>query len=623
MSTNFRVIKIVLTSVLSVLVIFLVTIFLIWQNNYRNRIYPGIKIGDLDLGGKTMSEASDLIAARSNEITNKGLVFNYYNRQATLAATTVSFDSDLSYSSLSFANNEMLMAAYGEEKNRGFGNFILNYLKSTKQKTIATVYTINENSVRKFLSDTFSDLNIEAVNAYFSISGDSGQKHATVSQEKIGKEINYEEALMNIKENLNNFQNVNVSIHTQSSYPTVKQDDLNKLTAMAEEIAERGSITLQSPADITSTSTKFWLIKPEQIITWVKEKKQNDKLVLALNQEKIIEYLQKNIAPEFDKDPILPRFEIKDDKVTSWQVGKNGYRINLEATAAAIKEKFLSDKKNITIVTEEVPADSLTSSNDFKIKEILGTGYSRFSGSPANRRHNIKVGADTLHGLLIKPGEDFSLMKTLGNIDASSGYKTELVIRDNKTVPEYGGGLCQIGTTMFRTALASGLPITERRNHSYRVSYYEPAGTDATIYDPAPDFRFLNDTGNYILIQARIKSDDLYFDFWGIKDGRTATTTYPVIYNIVKPEPTKIIETTDLAPGEKKCTESAHNGADAYFDYTVVYPENSTTTPLHEQRFNSHYTPWQAVCLVGAATSTSPTANTTSSESIASSTDTN
>jgi len=182
MSTNFRVIKIVLTSVLSVLVIFLVTIFLIWQNNYRNRIYPGIKIGDLDLGGKTMSEASDLIAARSNEITNKGLVFNYYNRQATLAATTVSFDSDLSYSSLSFANNEMLMAAYGEEKNRGFGNFILNYLKSTKQKTIATVYTINENSVRKFLSDTFSDLNIEAVNAYFSISGDSGQKHATVSQ---------------------------------------------------------------------------------------------------------------------------------------------------------------------------------------------------------------------------------------------------------------------------------------------------------------------------------------------------------------------------------------------------------------------------------------------------------
>jgi len=623
MSTNFRVIKIISISILSILAIFLITLFLIWQNNYRNRIYPGIKIGDLDLGGKTMSEANDLIAARSNEITNKGLVFNYYDRQETLAATTVSFDSDLSYSSLSFSNNEMLMNAYGEEKGRGFGNFILNYLKSNKQKTIATAYTINENSVHKFLSETFADLNIEAVNAYFSISEDSGQKHATVNQEKIGKEINYEEALMDIKESLNNFQDVNVSIHTQSSYPTVRQDDLNKLTAMAEEIAESGSITLQSPTDTTSTSTQFWLIKPEQIITWVKEEKQNDKLVLVLNQEKIIEYLQKNISPEFDKDPILPRFEIKDDKVTSWQIGKNGYRIDLVATAATIKEKFSSDKKNITIVTEEVPADSLTSSNDFKIKEIIGTGHSRFSGSPANRRHNIKVGADTLHGLLIKPGEDFSLMKTLGNIDASSGYRTELVIRDNKTVPEYGGGLCQIGTTMFRTALASGLPITERRNHSYRVSYYEPAGTDATIYDPSPDFRFLNDTGNYILIQARIKGDDLYFDFWGVKDGRTATTTYPVIYNIVKPEPTKIIETTDLAPGEKKCTESAHNGADAYFDYTVVYPEGATTTPLHERRFNSHYTPWQAVCLVGAATSTPLTSGATSNEVIASSTDSN
>ena len=196
----------------------------------------------------------------------------------------------------------------------------------------------------------------------------------------------------------------------------------------------------------------------------------------------------------------------------------------------------------------------------------------------------------------------------MGEIDGSNGYLTELVIKGDKTVPEYGGGLCQVGTTVFRGALDSGLPITERRNHSYRVSYYEPAGTDATIYDPAPDFKFVNDTGNYILIQSRVEGDDLYFDFWGVNDGRIASTTDPVIYNIVKPPPTKIIETDSLAPGEKKCTESAHSGADAYFDYTVIYPENSTTTPIKTRRFSSHYIPWQAVCLVGkAATSTAAT----------------
>ena len=70
-------------------------------------------------------------------------------------------------------------------------------------------------------------------------------------------------------------------------------------------------------------------------------------------------------------------------------------------------------------------------------------------------------------------------------------------------MPEYGGGLCQIGTTVFRAAVNSGLPITERRPHAYRVVYYEPAGFDATIYDPRPDLRFINDTENYILIQTK------------------------------------------------------------------------------------------------------------------------
>jgi hypothetical protein len=151
-----------------------------------------------------------------------------------------------------------------------------------------------------------------------------------------------------------------------------------------------------------------------------------------------------------------------------------------------------------------------------------------------------------------------------------------------------------------------------RQNHSYRVAYYEPAGTDATIYIPSPDFRFLNDTGNYILIQSRLNKTELYFDFWGVNDGRQATTTYPTIYNIVEPEATKIIETSDLKPGEKKCTEKSHNGADAYFDYTVTYPGTSSSPIIKSRRFRSHYVPWQGVCLVGKSASSSPLSATSS-----------
>src|SRR5690606_28740966 len=137
-------------------------------------------------------------------------------------------------------------------------------------------------------------------------------------------------------------------------------------------------------------------------------------------------------------------------------------------------------------------------------------------------------------------------------------------------------GLCQIGSTAFRAALDTGLPITMRQNHSYRVPYYERdgggnnigPGKDATNYDPLPDFRFKTDTGHYILITTAITGDKVTFTFWGTKDGRTAEQTRARVYNIVEPPPRKVILTTEIPPGTTKCTESAHVGSDASFTYT-------------------------------------------------------
>jgi len=71
--------------------------------------------------------------------------------------------------------------------------------------------------------------------------------------------------------------------------------------------------------------------------------------------------------------------------------------------------------------------------------------------------------------------------------------------------------------------------------------------------------------------------------------------TTPRVYNFVSPGPTKIIETEDLAPGVKKCTERAHTGADAEFSRTITYKDGETKT----ETWTSHYVPWSAVCLIG------------------------
>ncbi|MEO7617987.1 MAG: VanW family protein, partial [Candidatus Saccharibacteria bacterium] len=123
--------------------------------------------------------------------------------------------------------------------------------------------------------------------------------------------------------------------------------------------------------------------------------------------------------------------------------------------------------------------------------------------------------------VLLAPGEQFSFGKILGDVGAEQGYKPELVILGDHEEKQYGGGLCQVSSTAYRAALLAGLPINQRYNHSFAISYYTAPygvpGVDATIYYPQVDFKFTNDTGNYILIQTHMEGTTLTFDYYGTK----------------------------------------------------------------------------------------------------------
>jgi len=627
----------IIVTVLLLAAIFFIISFIGWKKSYQGRVFPGVSIGSLSLSGKTKEEANQAIISRFNEINLAGLLFQYADQSKKLELNIASFDSDLARQTLSFDQESSLSRVFDDNKQSSFIYYIFSLFKKQSEKKIIPVFSLDEAAVKQFISENFNNLNIAPQNAYFSLVKSGSDIKIKINKEKPGKGVDLEKVFKDIYTSLAALEAPKINIKTISLYPEVKQDDLTKLETEIKQIAERGDLSLvfssaASPATSSSLPVKNpneWKIKQSELITWFSVKKENSKLILSLDPEKIKIFLEDKVSPDINIEAVLPKFEIKAGRVSSWQTGKNGQKLNVAASTEKIISDFLNGQNIISLIVDEVVSKDL-SNNDFKIEEIIGTGHSNFKGSSSNRKKNINVGASFLHGLLIKPDEEFSLINSLGSISDKSGYVPELVIKGDKTVPEFGGGLCQIGTTVFRTALASGLPITMRQNHSYRVSYYEPAGTDATIYDPQPDLKFVNDTGNYILIQARINNNDLYFDFWGVKDGRMASTTYPTIYNIVKPEPTKIIETESLKPGEKKCTESSHNGADAYFDYSVIYADGKT----NERRFKSHYVPWQGVCLIGkvasstelitgtgttsintiTATTTSPIASTTNSQ---------
>lgn len=600
------------TIILSVVFLFLIVsigyityLYTDWVSNYRNRIYPGIRIGQINLQGLTLSEAEEIITQQTDLVSNNGINLAYSDKRVILPSI-VALNTDISFPIFVFDVDHTISKISDASPKDSFFSYLTNSLFSAfRDKNIAMSYSFDEERAKSFITGDLSDLLVEPLNASFKTENNgSGEISFKIIPERIGKQIDFEIAIPEIKEKLDSLNRDEIYLKTITARPTVNTEDLVGLEEAAKALISRGDLKLTTQI----TDKAEFIVKKEIVASWLKNQGTKNNQKLDLDEEKISLYITNNIASEIDQEARLPRYEIKNGKMQNWQVGADGQKINIEDSISKIKENYLINNLNSSeLIIDIISPEFTEQENGVNIKEIIGSGHSNFAGSPANRRHNIKVGADAVHGMLVAPGDEFSLVKTLGEIDAKSGYLPELVIKNNKTIPEYGGGLCQVATTIFRSALGSGLPITARQNHSYRVSYYEPAGTDAAVYDPSPDIRFLNDTGAYVLIQSRIEGNEIYFDFWGTKDGRVASSTKPVVYNIVKPPPAKIIETDSLKPGEKKCTESAHNGADAYFDYTVNYADGN----IKNVRFKSHYVPWQSVCLIGRAAVITPTATST------------
>ena len=283
---------------------------------------------------------------------------------------------------------------------------------------------------------------------------------------------------------------------------------------------------------------KRFVVSPEELKTWVEKygRSFTGKQEYRINQQKITSYLE-NIAKEIDIAPTDARLSVINGKITEFSTAQRGRLLNIPESRASITSALTQNANSgegvVELVIDEIePKLALDKINDLGINTLLGRGESNFTDSPKSRVHNIGVGAKTFSGVLLRPGQEFSFNQTLGAIDASSGYLPELVIKGGKLIPEYGGGLCQVSTTLFRAAVLSGLVILERHPHSIPVRYYNPQGFDAAIYPGVSDLKFKNDTPAYILIQSSISGSKLYFEIYGTSDGRKVAIDGPHQYDV-------------------------------------------------------------------------------------------
>lgn len=262
--------------------------------------------------------------------------------------------------------------------------------------------------------------------------------------------------------------------------------------------------------------------------------------------ENAIQQFIADLSRKTNRDPEDAKLKMEDGKASVFSLGAKGIKLD-EERGKEILISFLKNNEKFDGRTLEIPFMetspdvSIDSIENMGITTLIGEGRSNFRRSPKNRIFNINVASERFNGVLIKPGEEFSFVKILGEVDGEHGYLPELVIKKDRTEPEFGGGICQVSTTAFRAAINSGLKITMRTNHAYPVAYYSPQGMDATVYVPRPDLRFINDTPGYILIQTKIEGTELIFDFYGTSDGRKANIIGP---KVISREPDGSMKTT-------------------------------------------------------------------------------
>ncbi|MBT4349750.1 hypothetical protein HOD19_03175 [bacterium] len=559
------------------------------NNVYQDKIFPKVSLGTNELGKLDLEEARQLIQQRIDFIASRGFVYQHSLKNVIVYPYVTSIESkDTSYALVDWDVDTSLQAIVDWQANNKLSN-LPNKLKALWWgRDFPIVYQWEEERYLEILNDSLRDVLLTPQEASFIIHGDELE----IIPEIAGQVFNYTQAMDDTLELILTLQNKDIDLQITADTPVITAALISEMGEKILEVKNKGELRF-------IFKEQEWQVAPEIWRQWLLAKKGLTDLYLGVELEKVQTYfVEQKIDQEIELSVKDAKFEIINGKVDGFVSSQIGRELNWEINLFRIEDTLNQPSEaEVELAVKEVqPHITNDDANDLGIVEIIGIGESDFSGSPANRVHNINVGGESVNGILIAPDEEFSLMGTLGDIDGDSGYLQELVIKGNETKPEYGGGLCQIGTTVFRAALATGLPITQRRSHSYRVSYYEPAGTDATIYDPWPDLKFKNDTGKHVLIQTRIEGRKIYFEFWGTKDGRQVSMTEPVVYNIVAPPEKKVIKTLDLPVGREKCTERAHNGADAKFDYTVWYAEADEPTNI---TFHSHYVPWQEVCLIG------------------------
>ena len=328
----------------------------------------------------------------------------------------------------------------------------------------------------------------------------------------------------------------------------------------------------------------------ETIIRLEKLNFQKDEILKYIFPEVdlILEKLNINFGVSEKPDEV---FVIKNKCEISFKEGKKGKFVDRENFYNEIYKQIKNKETNIKINLKIKDYKNTNSARDlFKEKSSFTTN---FETSSPQRKNNIKVALSQFDGLVLNEGEVLSFNQTTGKRNEENGYQKAKIISNGTFVEDFGGGVCQVSTTLYNACLLAGLEIIESNAHSLPVSYIEPS-FDAMVSTGSSDLKIRNNSGGQIIFTTSYENDLCKVKIFG-KKNKFKITRHSEKVGIIKAEK-DVIETDyerfgviDLNIGEEKRLSFSKDGyySRGYLNFYNEKGELVETRKIRENKYNA------------------------------------
>jgi vancomycin resistance protein YoaR len=566
---------------------------------YAGRIFPGVTVGGVDLSGLTTQQAAALLTQKLDFPQRGQIVF----QEGTNLWTAKPGDLGLFVDAQTTA-----LAAYNLGRTGGLGERAVERWRAWSTGVdLAPLFVFDERIAQNYLQGIAAQVDRPIIEATLGVSG----VEVVVHSGQVGRTLDVPAAVANLGVQLRTMTDGIVPLVVHETPPVIldatAQADLARQILSAPLVLQVPNAQAGDPGPWTFDQAAL-----AQMLTIERVQTANGETYQVGLSSDVLRTFLVNVAPSLSRTPMNARFTFNDDtrQLDLIQSATIGRALDVDSSIQQINQQIVTGQHTIALslqttnpdVTDDATAESLG------ITELTSSYTSYFYGSIAERVQNITTAASRFHGLLVAPGESFSMADALGDVSLDTGYAEALIIYGDRTIQGVGGGVCQVSTTLFRTVFFGGYQIDERWSHAYRVGYYEQtsggghdadlAGLDATVFAPQVDFRFTNDSPYWLLMETYVGANSITWKFYSTSDGRTVSWDTTGLQNIVEPPDPLYEENPDLAQGQIKQVDWAVDGADVSVTRTVT----RDGSVIHSDVFNTHYLPWQAKYQYGPGT---------------------